>query len=162
MGKVLILWRTAQMASDLKFPGVAAFYKLAVAGAVVQISARREERRVERAAIEVVPAGGGRAIARGHDQPRGSQHGQSCVDRGAAEIDASVPRWRDAVQPGGAGRPRHRRDHLQDEIAPEIVTKAHRITLYASSKDLCVCVAAIQQRRPSGRRGRRSGCRARH
>jgi esterase/lipase superfamily enzyme/HEAT repeat protein len=130
--------RTAQMASDLKFPGAAVFYswpsqahwyKYRVDEKNVELSVEQLKsfllavaQRSQATSINLVAHSmGNRLLTEALKEIDASSRDQGTlfnqVVLAAPDIDAAV---------------------FKNRIAPAIVTKAHRITLYASSKDLAL------------------------
>lgn len=130
--------RTAQMASDLKFPGAAAFYSWPsqahwykyrldeqnVAASVQQLKSflLAVAERSQADTINLVAHSMGNRVLTGalceiDATVRGGGKLFNQVVLAAPDIDATI---------------------FKTQIAPEIVAKAHRTTLYASSKDLAL------------------------
>jgi esterase/lipase superfamily enzyme len=130
--------RTAQMAADLKFPGAAAFYSWPSQAHWYKY--RLDEKNVE-LSIEPLKAFLLEVAVRSNATTINlvaHSMGNRALTGALKEIDASA-RGNDILfNQVVLAAPDIDADIFKQQIAPAIVTKAHRITLYASSKDLAL------------------------
>jgi esterase/lipase superfamily enzyme len=130
--------RTAQMASDLKFPGAAAFYSWPSQGHWYKY--RVDEQNVE-LSVEPLKAFLLEVAARAKaDTINLVAHsmGNRALTGALRQIDATVSGGGTLFNQVVLAAPDIDANIFKTKIAPEIVTKAQRITLYASSRDLAL------------------------
>jgi esterase/lipase superfamily enzyme len=130
--------RTAQMAADLKFPGAAAFYSWPSQAHWYKY--RLDEKNVELSIkplksflLEVAERSGATTI-----NLVAHSMGNRALTGALKQIDASARDNNILFNQVILAAPDIDAYIFKRDIAPEIVTKARRITLYASSKDLAL------------------------